>query len=112
MAPIYPIVDEQLFRIEVQKYHQSALADDPLWPLLLGIVLLLGSLHVETGENSTVNLEKWRRNEMLKIISSAHLLYMRSSIRSVQVLLLTVSQSSIRGTLTRTVYVLSIGKTV
>jgi hypothetical protein len=91
MAPIYPVIDEQIFRIELRKDYQNTLVDDPLWPLLLGIIVLLGSLHADSGDNPNVNLEKWRKNEMLKIISSAHLLYMRSSLRSVQVLLLTAS---------------------
>jgi hypothetical protein len=91
VAPIYPVIDEQAFRLEFQSYYQNTLVDDPLWPLLLGMVLLLGSLHADSGDSPGFDLKRWQRNEMLKVVSSAHLLYMRSSLRSVQVLLLTAS---------------------
>jgi len=88
---LYPVLDEEAFRLDLQKHYEQSSPNDSLWLLLLRAVLSVASLDYQYHEAVEYDMETWRRVAMAQIIASSHMIYTQMSLRSGQILFLVVS---------------------
>jgi hypothetical protein len=90
VAPLYPVLDEQIFRVQLHQYYQSLQHVDRLWLLLVKLVMCVGAASCHDSANLGHDIMRLRETLFSQVLSSAYLMYCQAKLRNAQILLLVV----------------------
>jgi hypothetical protein len=86
--PLYPMLDEDLFRKQTYDFYERGKPPDGLWLVLFKLVLSIGIACNESLQASDLSL---RTTLFRQSLASLHLVYIHGKLAGVQILLLHVS---------------------
>ncbi|KAE9963906.1 hypothetical protein EG328_010959 [Venturia inaequalis] len=86
--PLYPIIDESSFRIQLQQYYESLQHVDRLWLLLVKIMMCTAAAACHDAPSLGHDIKGLREQLFVQAISSSYLIYNQAGLRNTQILIL------------------------
>ncbi|KAF2400336.1 hypothetical protein EJ06DRAFT_426768 [Trichodelitschia bisporula] len=90
VVPIYPVVEESVFRAEVTQYYQGQRMVDQLWLNMVRLVMCAGAAacNDNIGVGQDIDLKAVRETLFGQVLSTIYVVYSRPRFEGIQVLLL------------------------
>ncbi|TLD25676.1 hypothetical protein E2P81_ATG09333 [Venturia nashicola] len=86
--PLYPIIDESSFRIQLQQYYESLQHVDRLWLLLVKIMMCTAAAACHDAPSLGHDIRRLREQLFSQVTCSSYLIYNQAGLRNTQVLTL------------------------